>query len=447
MGFVIFVAQEICYKVLVPEIATGVAMEQFANPSLAADSASRAMGVVDLFPLLWFAFFAFCVYCYKKELAGMFKKLMLLGFVVLAIGSTGCVAPYHEKMLVDVGTSEVAFLIETVNDGGQASIAPKDKGVNITEGGEQVDFYRTRMVNARKIEIPYYWKQTARRYVPFNTSTNGAWKPAARLITVNTAPQTRSWHKETNQPIWVESNDSVGFSTGISITARIEDQAAAIEFLSHYPPKSKRTIETAGGDPFEVEVTSLEQIMDEEMKTKIQEVFAYEAAAFTMDELREKKREIFDEIRTQVVPYFEERGITITSIGQFGGFEYENPKIQEAIDNVFQAQQDEEVAKAEAKAAEQRKVALKLKGEGEAAQILESKKGEAEAIKLVADAKAYELQQLQSDPDAYLRLKTLEIQEKALEKWGGVLPRFMIGEGKGVETLILDMNQVDQDQK
>ena len=362
----------------------------------------------------------------------MTRLISLLGVALMCVMFTGCLKPYHEAMMVDINTSEVAFLVETVNDAGQAAIAPPEKGKAEAESS-QSSFYKSRMVNARKVEIPYYWKQTKRK-IFFEGSGNGKWVPAARLICVDTQPENREWTSDPNsgssnknQGIWVESQDSVGFSTGISVTARIQNQEDAIKFLSNYPPMTKREIVTEGGDPFAVEITSLEQVMDEEVRQKIQEVYAYECASYTMDDLREKKQEILDKVKAEIVPFFAERGISITTIGQFGGFCYENPKIQDAIDKVFEAQQDEEVAKAETKAAMARKEALKLEGEGEAQKSIEIAKGEAEAIQAVADAKAYELEKLNANPQAYLTLKMIEIAKEGLDTWDGTLPRFLMG--------------------
>ena len=109
-----------------------------------------------------------------------------------------------------------------------------------------------------------------------------------------------------------------------------------------------------------------------------------------------------------VVEFFKPRGITITTIAMFGGLHYENPEIQKSIDKVFQAQQDKAVAQAEAEAAKQRKEALKLVGEGEAGQKREIAKGEAEAVKTAAEAKAFELEKLMANPEAYLALKRIE---------------------------------------
>lgn len=379
----------------------------------------------------------------------MKSKLGLWAVAIVCLGATGCRKPFHESLMVDIGTSEAAILVETINDNGQAAIAPKGKGENVDSEGNLTDFYHSRLVNARKVEIPYYWKQTKRiGMMSWEHSGNGEWRPAARLIIIDMSPETREWTSNansgtsnSNQGIWVESSDSVGFSTGISITARIASLEDAVKFLSNYPPESNREVVTEGGAPFNVEVTGLAQIMDQEVRTKIQEVFAYEAAAFTMDELRDKKREILDTVQEEVIPFFKERGLTITSIGQFGGFTYENPDIQKSIDKVFEAQQDEEVAKAEAKAAEQRKEALKLKGEGEAQQQIEVAKGKAEGIKLeaeaeasaiqaVADAKRYEIEQANQDLETYLKLKDLEIQMKKAELWDGKLPVTNFGGGE-----------------
>ena len=442
-------------QVVYPEISTSLTLEKFADPSMEVDTSSRIVPT-DITPHCCVVFALFGLFLFRKEIVKLkMKKSHLLLFVALVLPSTGCLKPYHEKMLVNIGTSEIAILAETINGEGQAITVPLGKGDNQKEDGSLVDYYIKRVINGRKVEIPYYWKQTSRKYL-WDSSSNGGWQAAARLIVVDTKPETREWtsslesgSSQIDQAIWVESSDSVGFSTGVSITSRINDKDDAILFLSNYPPESKRLIETKGGSPFNVEITSLAQIMDEEVRTKIQEIFAYEAAAYTMDELRGKKREILDKIKEDVIPYFKKRGITITTIGQFGGFTYENPDIQSSIDKVFQAQQEQEVAKAEAKAAQEMKLALQLKGEGTAQQAIEIAKGqaegvklkaeaEAEAIKHVADAKAYELEKLQENPEAYLSLKSLEIEMARLESWDGKYPHYLFQGGNGeLPTLLM----------
>lgn len=68
--------------------------------------------------------------------------------------------------------------------------------------------------------------------------------------------------------------------------------------------------------------------------------------------------------------------------------------------------------------------------------ILEERKGEAEGIKLVADAKAYELEKLTENPKAYLALKALEVQKAQIEAWDGKLPVTLFS-GPGENTSLL----------
>jgi len=355
---------------------------------------------------------------FRRSLMGLLKSVGILGIVLFM---SGC-RPYMEPIYVEIDTNEVPFVMnleEVTDTDSQESITTQDKQ----------EMLKKQLVQSRRIEIGQKWKSTGRMWF------SGEYIPNQRVVVVNTTPETREWRPSNakgtggDQGIWVESSDSVGFSTGISVTARIEDFDASVLFLSNYAPQERRVVNKAGSQEklFEVHVTSLEQIMDQEIRTKVQEIFADEAAKYPMDELRTMKNEIMATVRKEVVPYFEERGVSITTIGQFGGFTYENPRIQEAIDEVFAAQQDEEVAKAEAKAAEQRKSALQLEGEGEAAKILEARRGEAEGIKLVADAKEYELQKLNENPEAYIKLKQLELLSEVVEKWQGEVPRAIFG--------------------
>ena len=351
----------------------------------------------------------------------------VLSFLMLSLFA-GCI--YDVPVYVKVDTSETAFVVELEGDSEQGTIKSEK-------------YLADKMVATKRIQIPYRWISTG--YSPMT----GKYIPNTRVIVVDRAPETREWIASNNkgtsnkdQGIWVESSDSVGFSTGISITARIANEADAVKFLYNYPPKKMRTVEVDSGvkENYNVDVSDLADIMDMEIRTKIQEVFSEEAAKCDMDTLRPKKNEMVAQIREVVIPHFAERGITITAIGLFGGFTYENPANQAAIDAVFAQQQDEEVAKAECKAAEVRKMALQLVGEGEADKAVAIAQGRADAVKLaaeaeataiqqVADAKAYELQKLSENPEAYIALKKMEIDMVRAENWDGKYPVTLLGGG------------------
>jgi regulator of protease activity HflC (stomatin/prohibitin superfamily) len=358
------------------------------------------------------------------------KKCLLLAVALIGLASlVGCSA-YDKPVFVEWGSSTTPFLIQLEGDAKQATV--------MTE-----DLLKKSMIGARRIQLTYRWQTMGRGW------NNGKYIPMERLILVDRDPVTREWSAEQyrgtstkNEAIWVESNDSVGFSTGIAITARIMNNEDAVKFLFNYPAGKVEKIETNNSykDPYEVRKVSLVEVMDQEIRARVQKVFSEQAAVYKMDDLRGKKNEIMKVIETDVTKFFSERGITITTIGMFGGFKYENDEIQKSIDKVFQAQQDKNVAIAEAEAAKERKESLRLIGEGEAEKVKQKALGEAEAIKTVAEAKAFELQKLQENPEAYLSLKQLELQTKALEIWDGHYPVFLVsGDGGNAPNLLLTM--------
>jgi hypothetical protein len=361
----------------------------------------------------------------------MRRVFWYLAALLAPVALSGCIKPYHEPVLAEISNSQEGFLIELEGDNSQADTSAEE-------------YLKSRLVQQKRVEIPYRWKQTWRLH------NWGRWIPAARLVIVDRAPENRLWVADRDkgtsnkdEAIWLESKDSVSFSTGIAITARIESRDDAIRFLANYPARPQDS-----SDPektYQVKVSSLAQIMDEEIKNKVQEILGDQANEYNMDELRDQKTEMMQAVREQCEGFFKERGITITTLGMAGGFTYANPGVQEAIDQVFEAQQDKQVALAEAAAAAERKEALKLKGEGEAQNEIEVAKGKAEGVQLVADAKAYEIEKLAENPEAYILLKQLEIEMARLERWDGSYPQILLSGGKDgdVPTLFMGMPQLD----
>ena len=336
------------------------------------------------------------------------RPVLLLS--LFAVYATGCMRSYDVPEFQEVSNSETAFLVPLTGDTGRQT------------GFDSQKYLADRKVAVKRVQIPHEWVQTGR------WSHTGQWVPTVRLIKVDRAPVTREWTAEResgtsdkNQAIWVESQDSVGFSTGITCTARIPDDQAAVKFLFNYPSGS------------------IETVMDTEIRARVQMVMAEFANDVTLsDLLGPNKAELIASVREDVVPFFEQRGIEITTIGQFGGFRYENPKIQEAIDQVFEAQQDEEVARAEGVAQLERNKAIKLAAEGKAEATKLEAMAEAEAIKTVAEAKAFEIEKAQENSTTYLALKQLELEKARTEKWDGQYPLYYLGSGP--EGLKLNVN-------
>ena len=213
-----------------------------------------------------------------------------------------------------------------------------------------------------EIQIPHRWVQTKR------FSWMGEWRPAAKLIVVERTPVTREWNSSKdggtsakNQAIYAESKESIGFSVGMNISAQIYTEDDAVRFLYSYNNKS------------------LDEIMDTEIRARVESKFGEECAKYSLNDVLSSKENIMNVVRNDAISYFEEKGITITVLGMKDGIEYDDPKIQQAINEKFSSeqklvtQQNENavtISEAEAKAK---------------AKLIEAE-AEAEAIRLVSDA-------------------------------------------------------------
>lgn len=326
-------------------------------------------------------------------------KLRILALLALATLSVGCVKKYDTPEYIEIKSNETAYVIPLEQE--------VDKGVKF----DSQEYLEKKKVASKRIQIPHRWNQTGR------LSNTGEWMDTIRVITVDRAPVTRQWESgaKSKQAIWLESSDSIGFSTGFSVTALIEEADASL-FLYAY------------------KATSLEEVLDSELRARIQSIASDLAASYKMDELREKKNELIAKIKEDVVPFFKQKGITITTIGQFGGFEYENEKIQFAIDDTFVAQQAK-VKNAALLAAQKdanAKIELEAVAVAEAART--KSKGEADGKLLVFEAEASGLKAVNkalaeaNQNPALVELKKIDVQKALAEKWDGKLPVWTMGD-------------------
>ncbi|TAL02760.1 MAG: hypothetical protein EPO07_06975 [Verrucomicrobia bacterium] len=326
---------------------------------------------------------------------------------VTALGFTsGCIKAYDKPEYVEIDTSETGFLIPLEGDGTQQAKFQSE------------EYLKQRKVAAKRVQITHRWSQEGR------ISNDGRWIATVRLVKVNRSPVTREWMStattngegnrrptHTDQAIWIESGDSVGFSMGFTCTAFISEDDAA-KFLYWYPSGS------------------LHEVMDREVRARIQQVSAEVAAKYPLDVLRSKKQEISDAVKHDLTNFFATRGITVTTVGMFGGMTYENPAIQRSIDDTFIAQQLKVVseAKFEAQKKENERIELEAnavaeKARREAMGLADARKtaaaGEAEAIREVNRA----LNEAQQNPLLY-QLKALDVEKARVEKWDGRYPQW-----------------------
>ncbi len=337
-----------------------------------------------------------------------------LPFLLLALPLlfAGCIKKYDVPEYVEVKSNETAYVI------------PLEDKASAGVKFDSEQYLDSKKVALKRIQIPHRWNQVGR------WETTGDWIDTVRVIVVDRTPVTRQWSpgQKSKEALWLESMDSIGFSTGFSVTALVEENDAS-RFLYSYKN------------------TALSQVLDTELRARIQSVASVVASKYKMDILRERKNELIEAIKTDVLPFFKAKGITITTIGQFGGFEYENDKIQAAIDETFVAQQAKvkNAAMLEAQTDANKRIELealalaeaaRTKAKGEADGKLSVFKAEADGLSAVNRA----LAEANQNP-ALVELKRIDVEKARVERWNGAYPQWVMG-GASVPGLLLDMGHV-----
>ncbi len=325
--------------------------------------------------------------------------------VMLALGTLllpSC-KPYDEVEYLQVNNNETAFVIPLED-------AKEKQDVQVRFNSEE--YLNQSKVLTKRIQVPHRWQANGRLWF------SGTWIPTVAVLKVDRSPVTREWNssaasqKGSDKAIWIESADSVGFSMGVSCTAYIKEEDSA-KFLYMYPSGS------------------LQSVMDSEIRARIQKLAAETAAKFPLDQLRERKSDIMGALDGDLVPFFSKRGISITTIGMFGGMTYENPKIQQSIDEVFVAQQKKNVALAEfeAQAKTNERVLLAAKADAEKITMKATADAERRTLEATAEAKAIHLvnESLANCSPIFIQLRTLDTQQKQYDKWDGRFPTYFMG--------------------
>jgi SPFH domain / Band 7 family len=322
----------------------------------------------------------------------------------------GC-KPYDRPEYVEIDTSETGFLIPLEGDTTQQAKFQSE------------DYLRQRKVAAKRVQILHRWSQQGR------LGWDGQWIPTVRLVKVVRSPLTREWmsgdHRNAegqrrpdgrDQAIWIESADSVGFSMGFTCTGFIAEEDAS-KFLYWYPSGT------------------LADVMDREVRGRIQQSAAEVAAKYPLDQLRSRKQEISDAVKQDLTNYFAGRGITVTTVGMFGGMTYENPAIQKSIDETFIAQQLKVISAAKFEAQQKENDRIQLEAEGMAVKARQEALGLADARRTAAEAEAAAIREInnaareaQNNP-LLLQLKSLEVEKARVEKWDGRYPQTWFGAG------------------
>ena len=304
------------------------------------------------------------------------KKIfvMALTLIMLCTMFTGCVKPYDKPEFVTIEPHQTAFLIPLVGDTGtQASF-------------ESEEMLMQAKVSTKEIQIPHRWVQTRRWH------WIGEYRDTMVLIVVDRSPVTREWSSTkdvgtstVNQAIYAESAESIGFSAGMNCSAQIYSEEDAVKFLYCYNNKP------------------LSEIMDSEIRARVESKFVEECASRTLNEILIEKEAIMEAVREDVMTYFAERGITITVLGMKDGLEYDDASIQKSINDKFSSE-------------------MKLTTqENENQRIISEAEAIAEANRILSESITPEI-----------------LEQMYYEKWNGVLPEVMTGSDTGIMVDVTD---------
>lgn len=291
------------------------------------------------------------------------KKIisLLLVLIMCCTMFAGCRKPYDKPEFVTIEPHQTAFLIPLIGDtGNQASF-------------ESEELLMEAKVAAKEIQIPHRWVQTGRKH------WQGEYRDTMALIIVDRSPVTREWSSTdgvgtsaVNQAIYAESSESIGFSAGMNCSAQIYSEEDAVKFLYCYNNKP------------------LSEIMDSEIRARVESKFVEECASRTLNEILTEKEDIMKSVREDVTTYFEERGITITVLGMKDGLEYDDTTIQKSINDKFSSE-------------------MKLTTqENENQRIISEAEAKAEANRILSESLTDEV-----------------LKQQYYEKWDGKLPSVM----------------------
>lgn len=310
------------------------------------------------------------------------KKALILSLfmVICCMNLTGCVRKYDKPELVTIEASQTAFLIPLVGDSNEQAAFGSEEALAQAK------------IATKEVQIPHRWVQMGRR------SWIGEWRPSAKLIVVERKPVTREWSADAdngtsnaNQAIFAESAESIGFSVAMNCTAQIYDEDDAVKFLYSYNN------------------IPLETVMDNEIRPKVETVWNELCTSRAMEDIRVTKANLMEELRNTVIPYFQSKGITITTLGLKEGFTYEDPKIQTAINEQIISEKQLVTAQNDTKV-------KKEQADAEAYVTIKAAEAQAEANKKLSESLTPELMKLQ------------QIQALA-NKWNGEVPQVMGADG------------------
>lgn len=302
------------------------------------------------------SFFLILGWIWRCEL----KVLFLTSLVVLALmGCAPRATTESEKTsiadVVDIKPNQTVFVIPTI-------AGSKEEQARF----ESIDYLESKKVASKRVILD-------------KDNVGGKYLPKTYVILVDRTPVARQWTKESttgtnasNEALCGESSESIEVCFQISMAAAVEETNTAT-YLYYFPTTKLQDAQVNGV----YKATDLDQIVDNQVRQYLTQKIGDSCATRTLRDIIKDKAEIVRGAETAAKKYFKDQGITLAYVG-LGGQLMIDQEIQTVINRLFVAEQEREIAKAQATRtiidAEAAKRALELKGEGDAKALAELKK-------------------------------------------------------------------------
>lgn len=347
-------------------VEAAVAVEQVndSTTSYAISTSFIRSSWSDVF--IWAGMGVLLGFIWRAQILAGIQKLRTM-LPLMALFALGC-GPAKVLPLEMVGPNETAFVIPLEgNTAAQAKF-------------ESVDFLNKHKVVSKRIELPVRERSIGRGWWDYE------WIPTVRVVKVDRSLVTREWSTtvKDGHPIAVVSLDSINFKVGMNLTAFILEEDAA-KYLYFHTTKP------------------LAEVVDRNVRGYLQDKLSAEFGTRKLEDCKKDRSAVVKEVEKITIAHFKEYGITISNVGSAGGFDYDDDRIQKAINDTANAEMSIEVARKEKEAQDERNK-----------QIVAKAKAEADAAEEFAKAKDASV--------AKVRLEIERMNAEARLRWDGKLP-------------------------
>lgn len=215
--------------------------------------------------------------------------------------------------------------IETIKPNETAFVIPLEGKTGDQQKFESVKFLETKKVSTKRIEIPVRDRIVGRMWWEYE------WIPLDRVVVVDRSLVTREWKQvdgtvaPEKSAIAVSTSESVNLHVGVNITALIQEEDAATYLYWH-------------------NVKTLKEVVDTNIKGFVQGVLSREFGSRTLEQSKKEKNIVFKIVDKETKEHFKQYGITILNIGSAGGFGFDDPLMQAAINKTQTTEMDVQVA-------------------------------------------------------------------------------------------------------